>query len=139
MAKTLPEGDPVKGRLIAAYVAQLGVESQRGLKASMVLNLEDAVKKGTVKLTAAPAAELAKVKEATFPSKPPYDQWFANGRTQLNMRHYIRHEFFETDARDYEGLGFNKKTASAPAPTFSRSSTTAPRGRRCPCASSASR
>jgi hypothetical protein len=112
MAKGLPASDPLKGRLVAAYVAQLGVEKQRGLQASMVLNLEEAVKKGQVKLTSSQAAELAKAKEATFPSKPPYDSWF-KGNDKLNMRHYIHHEFFEQDCRDYEELGF-KKTVLGP-------------------------
>jgi len=111
-AKSLPAGDPVKGRLVTAYVAQLGKESQRGLQASMVLNLEEAVKGGKVTLSASQKADLAKAKEATFPSKPPYDTWFKNN-DKLNMRHYIHHEFFEEDCRDYEQLGF-KKTVLGP-------------------------
>ena len=130
MAKTLASGDPVKGRLVAAYVGQLNSESQRGLKASMVLNLEEAVKTGKVTLTAPQKAELAKAKEATFPSKPPYDAWFKNGDT-LSMRHYVHTEFFEEDSRDYESLGF-KKTVVEPGHYLFEKTYDGPNGKKMP-------
>jgi len=106
MAKGLPDSDPAKGRLVAAYVAQMGKESLKGLKASMALNLEDAVKSGAVRLSAAQQADLAQAKESTLPSKPPYDEWFKNGKTSLNVKQYIHPEFYDAMLNGYIEQGF---------------------------------
>lgn len=106
MAKGLPDGDPVKGRVVQAYVAQMSKESLKGLRASMSLNLEEAVKSGKIKLSPAQAAELAKAKEATLPSKPPYDGWFKNGKTALNVKQYIHPEFYDAMLNGYKQQGF---------------------------------
>lgn len=106
LAKQLPDGDPIKGRLVAAYVAQMGRESLKGLRASMALNLEAAAKAGAVRLDATQAAALAAAKEATLPSRPPYDGWFKNGKTHLNMKQYIHPEFYDAMLSGYKEQGF---------------------------------
>ncbi len=106
MAKGLPDGDPVKGRLVQAYVDQMGKEGLKGLRASMFLNLDEACKKGEIRLTPAQRAELGKAGEATLPSKPPYDEWFKNGKTDLNVKQYIHPEFYDAMLNGYKQQGF---------------------------------
>jgi hypothetical protein len=106
LMRRLPEGDPQKAKLLDAYLKQLAVEPEKGLKATSVLNLEDAVKKGEVNLTPAQASALAAAKEATLPSKPPYDGWFKNGKTDLNVKQYIHPEFYESMMSGYRSQGF---------------------------------
>jgi peptidoglycan hydrolase-like protein with peptidoglycan-binding domain len=108
MAKSLPANDPLKAKLLGAYVAQMSAEPAKGLMASMQLNLAAAAEKGDVALDAAQRAALDAAKEKTFPSKPPYDTWFANGKKDLNIHQYIHPEFYDAMKSGYDRLGFRQ-------------------------------
>ena len=104
--KQLPEGDPLKARLLDAYLRQLAIEPEKGLKATSALNLEEAHKNGKVRLSAAQQAGLVAAKEATLPSRPPYESWFKDGKTDLNVKQYIHPEFYDAMLSGYKKNGF---------------------------------
>jgi len=107
LARSLPAGDPLRGRLVSASIDQMKVEKERGLRGSMAINVDAA--KRELGLSPAQQKDLAGALEAALPTKPPYEEWFKNGRTDLKMRYFGHPEFFESDTADFERLGFQKE------------------------------
>jgi hypothetical protein len=104
--KTLGESDPLRARLLDAYVAQMAGEHERGLQGSMAVNLEAAADAGEIELSRAQRKLLRSAREAALPSRPPYDQWFADGENELNVSTFLQHEFLKTDLAAWKQAGF---------------------------------
>lgn len=111
--KTLPQGDPLRGRLLDAYLTQMSKEPERGLQGSMAINLEHAAKAGDVELSRAQRKTLREAKEAALPSRPPYDEWFKDGKNELNIRTFLHPEFIEEDLAAWKGAGFKIKSRTS--------------------------
>ncbi len=106
--KGLPDADPLKARVVGAYVAQMRGETFRGLRASMALNLEAA----GVPLDAGVRKDIANIKAETMPTAPPYGEWFKND-ARLDVKHYIHPERWPIYTGGYERMGFKKTVVSA--------------------------
>jgi hypothetical protein len=86
-----------------AYAAAMGKETSRGLRLSMLTNL-DASKLGV----SGPAKAAAdKVRAELLPGRPPYEEWFKGSRHTLEVRHYVMEDFFKASVAAYRKRGFS--------------------------------
>ncbi len=125
-AKSLPAGDPLAGRVLAAYTRQMKGETFRGLQASMALNLEAS----GLRLDATARADIAAAKAKTMPTAPPYAEWFKND-PKLDVKHYIHPERWPIYTGGYEQAGF-KKTVVSPSHWIYEKTFTDPSGKNPP-------
>lgn len=95
-------GETKQAREMAAhYLEQAALEPMRGLRASMLLNLQSRQK--ALQLLPQEVSSLNRQLAETLPVAPPYKEWFKNSST-LNIRHYMHGEFF--DLSPYLSRGF---------------------------------
>ncbi|MBL8952993.1 MAG: hypothetical protein JNK82_19605 [Myxococcaceae bacterium] len=82
---------PLRGRLLAAYGAMIEKEPDRRLQASLVFHLSNS-----------PLAQSGDAKQVAdrfitklAPAAPPYEKWFANGNTTVNLDWQVGPEFID--------------------------------------------
>lgn len=107
-AASSPEEKQIREKAVALHLELAEREIHRGLSVSRALNL-DAVK-GELGLTAAQLSRLDGLMKKALPDRPPYEEWFKNGNTTLNEKHYIHEEFYEELVSPYLRPGFTRTT-----------------------------
>lgn len=96
-------GDTAQAKaLLSRYLQWCEAEPHKGLRTSMILNLDR--RASALGLSAAQKAALERLKTEALPTKPPYDEWFKDGKKELHIRHYMHEEFF--DLEPYTRRGF---------------------------------
>ncbi|MHC4831493.1 MAG: hypothetical protein ACYTFT_14250, partial [Planctomycetota bacterium] len=98
--------DPLRRKLLNAYIDQMQVEPERGLKGSMAINLEAAEKRGEIQLSAPQRKAVRDAKEAALPARPKYDDWFKDGKNEINVRSFMQKEFLKEDLGAWKDAGF---------------------------------
>ncbi len=101
-----------KERAFAAYIALARAETEKVLRQSMATNLDAKLAAGLA-LAPAQRAEAATLLESAFPTKPPYEQWFASGNDTVRIAFSCGPEFPDMNARMLERDGW-RRTSSSP-------------------------
>lgn len=87
------------------YLDQVALEPMRGLRASMLLNLQSRQK--ALQLVPQEVSSLKRQVAETLPVAPPYEEWFKSSST-LNIRHYMHGEFFDLSPYLHRGFTVTK-------------------------------
>lgn len=100
-----PAGRLLQDKCLKALVDLVQKETNPGLRDHMAFHL------GALKGTLATPEQQALAQSAAekfSPVKPPYETWFANGNTTLNVVCHTGSEFYESEVRSWEADGFRK-------------------------------
>ncbi|MFH1811670.1 MAG: hypothetical protein ABIJ09_23225 [Pseudomonadota bacterium] len=75
---------------------------------------------GATDLNPAQRSALDALKVRVLRQAPPYEGWFKDGNTQLNVRHYIHEEYWNLWVPEYRRLGFQETPQPGGAILFER-------------------
>jgi hypothetical protein len=101
------QGRLLQDKCLKALVSLVEKEDVPGLRDHMAFHL--GALKGTLP-TPEQQAVVDKAFEAFAPTKPPYDEWFANGNKTLNITCHTGGEFYDSEIRRWKGEGFKVTT-----------------------------
>ncbi len=91
-------------RITTAYLERATNERERGLRVSMIHNLQ--ARADALQLLPSDRAALQRLSADALPAAPPYADWFKEGNRTLRIRHYMHHEFMILDA--YTSRGYTQ-------------------------------
>jgi hypothetical protein len=106
-AKTPAEAN-TRQKAISTYLNTLEKELPRGLRTSMVFNLDGL--RTELKLSPADGARLDKLKATLLPTRPPYEKWLSSTDDTIKIRQYAHVEFYDLAVTPYRQRGFKETT-----------------------------
>lgn len=103
-----PAEAQVRKQAVETFLATAEKEIHRGLRTSMVLNLEAA--KAEVGLTPAQETRLEALRAKLLPARPPYEKWLSGGNDTVRARQYVHSDYWDLAQAAYTNKGFTKST-----------------------------
>ncbi|MFZ5469871.1 MAG: hypothetical protein ACOZIN_10590 [Myxococcota bacterium] len=92
----------LRARTLATYVDAMGKERHFPFRMSMMVNLEAS----RLSLVGEAGVKAKQIREELLPSRPPYEEWFKNGKDVLEVRHYVMDDFWRAELSAHKGRGF---------------------------------
>jgi hypothetical protein len=96
-------GRLLQDRVLTTLLDMIKAETNPGLQDHMAFHLHAMKDKAA---TGSDRARIEEAFEAFAPTKPPYDEWFANGNRQLNVVCHTGSEFFKSEIELWKRDGF---------------------------------